>query len=53
MSKDVFWFEKKKTKTSKVSKFLILFYNQNQKLSNLEKFCFIYLFITLFNVELK
>ena len=35
---------KKKTKISEVSEFLILSYNQNQKLGNLVKFCFIYLF---------
>ena len=46
---DALWFEKKKTKTSEVSEFLILSYNQNRKLRNLGKFCFIHLFITLFN----
>ena len=33
------------SKTSEVSKFLILLYNQNRKLGNLGKFCFMYLII--------
>ena len=41
---------RKRTKTSEVSEFLILSYNQSRKLENLREFCFIYLFITLFNV---
>ena len=36
---------KKKTKTSKVSEFFILPYNQNRKLPNQWKFCFICLII--------
>ena len=35
----------KPPKTSEVSEFLILPYNQNQKLGNLGKFCFMYLII--------
>ena len=34
---------KEKTKTSEVSEFFILSYNENRKLGNLGKFCFIYL----------
>ena len=37
--------QEKKSKTSEVSEFLILPYNQNQKLGNLGKFCFIYFII--------
>ena len=37
--------QEEKTKTSEVSVFLILPYNQNRKLGNLGKFGFIYLFI--------
>ena len=40
--------QEKKTKTSEVSEFLILPYNQNRKLGYPGKFCFMYLIICNF-----
>ena len=37
--------QEKKPKTSAVSEFMIWPYNQNRKLGNLGKFCFMYLII--------
>ena len=39
-----------KMKYSQIFEFLVLPFTQNQKVGNLGKFCFIWLFITLLNV---